>query len=179
MANGEFPTEDEKIEAFERRVRINKWIINGALLSIPVLMIILCAVVTSRREPSSPISSVPALPAPTKASTTPAQTIAGEEKADYQGFSYTFKKEGEKSVALFLPRFLPRDDAIVTGAIKDVVRRSFKDDGLSNARLVDWNASGSPTKAIRMDSKTNVYFTVLVKEDTGEVHSLVVTRTSL
>jgi hypothetical protein len=143
-------------------------------LSILLLSIVLCCACS--KPSNTPIAQPPSTnsASPTRTPSDPLASVP-EKTGKYQDYAYTFKSDGAKTVALFLPRFLPRDDTIVTGAIRDVVKRAYNDDANGSPRLVDQGGS----KAIRMDSKTSAYLTVLVKEDTGEVHSFVVTKTAL
>ena len=127
------------------------------------------------KQSSAPLPSNTVVTEKATATPIPASSPSEEIKADYKGYPYSFKREGDKTVALFVTRFLPRDDTIVTGAIRDVISRSYKDDAGGAPRLVDWNAS----RAIRVDSKTKGYIVVPVKEDTGEIHSLVITQVAL
>lgn len=112
-----------------------------------------------------------------QSSNRPTELSGDEVKAKYLDYEYYYNKDGEKTVAIFVPKFLPRDDKIVLGAIEDVVKRSYKDVGLTNARIV--RAEDGVTNLLRMDSKSSAYLTLFIKEDTGEAHSLVVTRTSV
>lgn len=178
MANQEFPT-DEEVKAWEQSVKIRKWILAGGLISIPVLIILAIIIANTKREPTFPVTTVPSQPIATSPQLSPPQKIEGEEKAEYNGYPYSFKKDGSKTVALFLPRFLPRDDKIFIGATLDVIKRSYQDTANSDARLVDSPAGGTSARMIRFESKKNGYLVLPVKEDTGEIHSLVVTQVPL
>lgn len=139
-------------------------------LSIIVLSLLLgCA---CSQPTNTTASKPPAINSPSPMQT-PNEPLAGgpEKSGDYQGYAYTFKSDGAKTVALFVPKFLPRDDTIVVGAIRDVIKRAYNDDANGSPRLVD--------RAIRVDSKSKGYSVTLVKEDTGEVHSLVITQVAL
>lgn len=130
---------------------------------------------SSGRNPSSEPIGYPSPPpdrtvAPSK--TASPSTPSEEKKAEYRGYRYTYVKEGNTTAALFLPKFLPRDDTIFLGATQDIIRRSYKESVSSNASIVDWNG----TRAIRVDSKNHGYIVVPVKEDTGEINSITVTQ---
>lgn len=73
---------------------------------------------------------------------------------------------------MFVQRFLPRDDTIVVGAIRDVIRRAYKEETRGAPYVVDTTTA----KGIRVDGAKNGYVVVPVKEDTGEIHSLTITR---
>jgi hypothetical protein len=101
----------------------------------------------------------------------------GIQEAKYGTYSYTYKLEGNTAAAAFMPRFLPRDDKIVVGAIRDVIRHAFKEETYGAPYLVDTTTgSGVAVRAVRVDGVKNGFVIVPVKEDTGEVHSLTITR---
>jgi hypothetical protein len=98
------------------------------------------------------------------------------KESEYKGYPYSYKREGDTTVAMFVKRFLPRDDKIVVGAIRDVIRRAYKEEASGTPYLVDTTTTGAATRSIRVDSAKNGYLVVPVKEDTGEIHSLTITR---
>ena len=99
------------------------------------------------------------------------------KEAEYNGYTYSYKREGDTTVAMFVKRFLPRDDTIVVGAIRDVIHRAYKEKASGAPYLVDATTTGgTATRGIRVDSAENGYIVVPVKEDTGEIHSLTITR---
>ena len=152
----------------------------GHVLPLSFLISIVLACAGSSENRNSFDATSVSSPSPTPTSTAasvenPAQKSAGENKAEYRGFPYTFKKDGNKTVALFLPRFLPRDDKTFIGATLDVIKRSYEDTADSNARLVH---SGG-TRLIRLSSKKNGYLVMPVKEDSGEIHSIVIEQIPL
>lgn len=98
------------------------------------------------------------------------------KEAEYNGYTYSYKREGDTSVAMFVKRILPRDDTIVVGAIRDVIHRAYKEKASGAPYLVDATTGGTATRGIRVDSAENGYIVVPVKEDTGEIHSLTITR---
>lgn len=105
------------------------------------------------------------------------QNINQSESADmnearFENYNYNYKKEGEKTVAMFPEKFLPRDDKVVVGAIRDVIKRAYNDNVTSSPSLK--NRGG--VNKIFIESKKSDYYVTLVKEDTGEVHSLIIER---
>jgi len=175
VANQEFPT-DEEIKAWERSVKVRKWILVGGLISIPVLIILAVIIANTKREPTFPVTDIRSQPTATSPQLSPPQRNESGEKAEYSGYQYSFKKEGGKTVALFFPKFLPRDDKIFIGATLDVIKRSYQDAANSDAQLVDSPPDGASARMIRFESKKNGYLVLPVKEDTGEIHSLVITQ---
>lgn len=103
-----------------------------------------------------------------------------EKEGEYNGYHYFYKTEGDSTVALFAKRFLPRDDTIFVGAVRDVIRRVYKEETYGQPRLVNTTTlGGTAVRAIRFDGSKNGYVVIPVKEDTGEVHSLTITRVAL
>lgn len=166
----------------------NKGLI-GALIAGGNLVIIIAICVSSSSKNdssrststsdsySSSAQNLTNLSATPKPSSKAIELKGDETKSKYLSYEFYYTKEGEKTIAIFVPTFLPRDDKIVIGAIEDVVKKSYNDRGLTNPRLVP--AENGTTNLLRMDSKSNAYVTLFVKEDTGEIHSLVITRSTL
>jgi len=99
------------------------------------------------------------------------------KEAEYNGYPYSYKREGDTTIAMFVKRFLPRDDTIVVGAIRDVIRRAYKEETYGAPYVVDTTTtSGTAARAIRVDGAKSGFVVVPVKEDTGEIHSLTITR---
>lgn len=94
------------------------------------------------------------------------------KNARFDNYNYQYKKEGEKTVAIFSEKFLPPDDKVVVNAIRDVIKRAFNEDATSYPSL---KSHGSVNK-IFFQSKKSDYYITLIKEDTGKVHSLIVER---
>jgi hypothetical protein len=64
---------------------------------------------------------------------------------------------------MFVKRFLPRDDSIVVGAIRDVIRRAYKEETRGAPYLVN----ATTARGIRVDGAKNGYIVVPVQEDTA------------
>lgn len=91
-----------------------------------------------------------------------------EVQGAYEDYKYTFRKQGEKVAALFLPKMLPRNDAIFISATRHVIKQAFNEE-----------VSSSPTvagRAIKFSGPSHSFLVVPIKQDTGEVHSLTVER---
>ena len=84
---------------------------------------------------------------------------------EYAGHTYTWSQTSDGVTATFSP-FLPRNDDIVVGAMKHLVNTVYHVD------LADAVAS-LEGRFIVLGSGTQRYRFLLVKEDTGEVHSIV------
>ncbi len=127
-------------------------------------------------SPSSTPS--PSIAANISPSPSPSSATGSDMKeAEYNGYPYSYKREGDTTVAMFVKRFLPRDDTIVVGAIRDVIRRAYKEKTHGEPYLVDTKTTGrTAARGIRVDGAKNGYVVVPVKEDTGEIHSLTITR---
>ncbi len=92
--------------------------------------------------------------------------------AEFGGFSYSFKKDSEKTVATFAPKLLPWDKEIVDGAVRDVIYRSYGD-RVDSAPRVEGTGSA---RTIRISGGKHQYTIVPVTEPSGEIHSLIITR---
>ena len=128
---------------------------------------------------NSPSPTAASSPVETIKPTSPVSSVGNSDmkEAEYNGYTYSYKREGDTTVAMFVKRFLPRDDTIVVGAIRDVIHRAYKEKASGAPYLVDATTTGgTATRGIRVDSAENGYIVVPVKEDTGEIHSLTITR---
>ena len=100
------------------------------------------------------------------------QEISDLGEAKFDDYKYQYKREGERTVAIFAEKFLPRNDTIVVGAIRAVVKQTYNE-----------NLTGSPSlkqqgelNKIYFEGKKSNFYVNLIKQDTGEVHSLVIER---
>lgn len=87
----------------------------------------------SPKSTPSPSVAASIRPAPSTSST----TASDMKEAEYNDYPYNYKRDGDTTVAMFVKRFLPRDDAIVVGAIRDVIRRAYKEETHKVLYLVD------------------------------------------
>ena len=133
----------------------------GSQASVPV---------TSRT--STP--SVPQTPAPPFPQSRNLPPTAGDRPtaAEFKGYTYSYKKDGPKTDAIFGPRLLPPDRDLATGAVADVVERSYGDKVVEAPRLIGSGAE----RTVRVAGKKHQYLVVPVTEPTGEVHSLIITQ---
>ena len=92
--------------------------------------------------------------------------------AEVNGYPYSYKKDGEKTVATFSPKLLPADRDIVAGAIRDVIYRSYGD-RVDSAPHIEGTGSA---KTIRINGSKHQYLIVPTSEPTGEIHSLIITQ---
>jgi len=95
-------------------------------------------------------------------------------EAEFNGYAYSYKKDGQKTVATFVKKLLPPDDKVVIGATWAVIERSYGDKADSAPRLEGTGAE----QVIRVDGKKHGYIVVPIKETTGEIHSLIITQLS-
>ena len=93
-------------------------------------------------------------------------------EAEFDGYSYSYKKDGEKTVATFNAKLLPADRDIVAGAIRDVIYRSYGDKVDSDPHM---EGTGS-ARSIRIAGNKHRYLVVPSSEPTGEIHSLIITQ---
>ena len=96
------------------------------------------------------------------------------KEAKFENYNYQYIKLGEKTVAMFTEKLLPRDDKIVVGAIRSVIEQSYEDNATGSPSLK--NHGGINKMKIHIESKKSDYYVTPVTEDTGEVHSLEIER---
>lgn len=103
----------------------------------------------------------------TKAERETASLFEKEGQGQYLSYKYFYAKEGDQMAVHFSP-FLPRNDATVIGAMKDVISTIYGE------RVVDATPSivtRRGTNLIKLKGDRYSYLFLLIKEDTGEVHS--------
>ena len=93
-------------------------------------------------------------------------------EAEFDGYPYSYKKDGEKTVATFNAKLLPSDRDIVADAIRDVIYRSYGDKVDPDPHM---EGTGS-ARSIRIAGDKHQYVVVPVSEPTGEIHSLIITQ---
>lgn len=91
-------------------------------------------------------------------------------QAEVDGYAYSYKKDGEKTVATFGIKLLPW--GLVAGAIRDVIYRSYGDRVDSAPHIEGTGAE----RSIRITGKKHQYVVVPVRELTGEIDSLIITQ---
>jgi hypothetical protein len=95
-----------------------------------------------------------------------------EKTSRWEKLEYSYKTDGKMTIALFYKNFIPRNDQIFVAATKDVIKKSFKDDATGTPSLAEHDGQSK----VRIDSSKYTYYILPVKQDTGEVHSLVISR---
>jgi guanyl-specific ribonuclease Sa len=90
--------------------------------------------------------------------------------AEVDGYPYSYKKDGEKTVATFDPKLLPW--ASVAAAVRDVINRSYGDKVTAAPRI---EGTGS-AQTISIAGSKHKYIIVPITEPTGEIRSLIITQ---
>lgn len=116
----------------------------------------------------------PADAAPGMASATPATAPAAEGAGSFGRYNFTYLNRGNRTVALFLSPKLPRDDSIFLGATKAVIKAAHNEAVIGEPEMVPWTHEGRPINGLRLTGVRHAYVVIPVKEDTGEIHSLVI-----
>lgn len=105
-----------------------------------------------------------------QATPTPVRDLQ-ELRGRFMNYDYTilFKDDVPKYVATFKP-FLPRNDAVTTGAMLEVVGKVYGKHTLKSLKpqMVLQNGIG----LIMFEGTGRSYYFLLIKEDTGETHSM-------
>ena len=103
-------------------------------------------------------------------SASPSPDAAQERQGTYGSHRFHYVIRDGSAVAIFTP-VLPRDDAKVIGAIQAVVRAAFG----ANIDVLSPALAGQEI-AVKTVGGAATYYAMLVKTDTGEVHSIRVRR---
>lgn len=91
------------------------------------------------------------------------------------GHSYVSVQQGEKTVVTFTP-FLPRNDAVLTGAMRHLAQRLHGTDlGSIQPELRELRDRKGVNAIVFEAGRLDIFF-LPFKEDTGEVHSLLTWR---
>ena len=87
----------------------------------------------------------------------------------YLDYDYLYMEKDNKIVVTFPNKFLPRNDEIVVGAIKNIISISYNETISDNSNPILENRNG--INLIKFNGKKSVYYVQLIKEDTGEINS--------
>ena len=93
-------------------------------------------------------------------------------EADFNGYDYSYKKDDTKTVATFGTKLLPWDSNVVTGAVRDIIGRSYGDEIDSVPHITGTGAA----QTIRITGEKHKYIVVPIQEANGEIRSLIITR---
>lgn len=108
-------------------------------------------------------------------SPTPATSSTAAEQSGRSGsYKFQYRVENDRAVALFLEPMLPRNDAIFVQACRDVIRAAFNAEVSARYDLVANNKSAK--KSVRFQDRSFFYLALPVKEDSGEIHSIVIVK---
>lgn len=93
-------------------------------------------------------------------------------KGNYLDYQYIILNQTEEQTytSTFNP-FLPRNDTVVTGAMLEVINQTFGKHTVKN--LIPQIVERNGKNLIFFEGTTQNYYFLLIKEDTGEVHSFV------
>lgn len=130
------------------------------------------AVSTPASPTATPFLSNAAAPPVSSGRNLPPEGGDKPTKAEVDGYPYSYKKDGEKTVATFGAKLLPWDRDILAGAIRDIIYRSYGD-RVDSAPHIEGTGSA---QTIRIAGSKHQYVVVPVREPTGEIHSLIITR---
>jgi len=129
-------------------------------------------VATPASPTTTPFVSNAAAPPVSRVKSLPPEGGDRPTEAEVDGYPYSYKKDGEKTVATFGAKLLPSDRDIVAGAIRDVIYRSYGDKVDPDPHM---EGTGS-ARSIRIAGSKHQYLIVPISEPTGEIHSLIITQ---
>ena len=121
---------------------------------------------------STPVVSNAAAPPVSRVKSLPPEGGDKPTAAEYNGYQYSFTKDGEKTVATFGPKPLPADKGIIVDAMRDVIFRSYGDKVDSAPRVEGTGAA----RSIHITGNKHEYVVVVGRDQpNGEIHSLIIT----
>jgi hypothetical protein len=91
-----------------------------------------------------------------------------EDSGELADLKYTLSRKGEKTVALFLPKMIPRNDEWMILATTKVINHAYGERVVGRPK-----ADGIH---IVYPGETHKFSVTIIKEDTGEIHTLVIER---
>lgn len=98
------------------------------------------------------------------------QSPIEQETGKYLDYSYTIlRKEGEPISVISFQPFLARDDTILIGAMREIIKQIYGENRLKKMTPTVVNKDG--TNLLMFEGIEKNYYFLIVKEDTGEVHS--------
>jgi hypothetical protein len=118
-------------------------------------------------------------PTPTVAATasTPVADEAAQEIKEGSGkfnqYKFSYKRTGGQVEASFKSPRLPRSDAVVVAAAREVIIAAYADKSENFPRPILWNYQGAEVNAIYLEADNFEYVFVPVKTGGGEIDSLV------
>ncbi|HMJ07532.1 MAG TPA: hypothetical protein VK468_00915 [Pyrinomonadaceae bacterium] len=129
------------------------------------------AVPAASKTPTPFVSETAALPV---SRIKPLPPTGGDKpiEAKFNGFAYSYKKDGTKTVATFGTKLLPWDRDVAAGAIRDIIDRSYGDKLDSVPQIAGTGAE----QTIRIAGQKHEYVVVLIREANGEIRSLIITQ---
>jgi len=89
----------------------------------------------------------------------------------YLDYDYTYMEKDNKIAVIFPNKLLPRNDDIVVGAIKYFITTAYNETISDNSKPTLENRNG--INLIKIKGNKSDYYVQLMKEDTGEVNSIV------
>jgi hypothetical protein len=132
------------------------------------------------QQTAVPAASATAMPPTSAATGLPAPRLrplppAGGDKpvdAEFNGYKYFYKRDDAKTVATFAARPLPLETELISGAVRDVVDRSYRD----KLDVIPEISAAAAEETLRITGRKHNYILVLIRERQGEVRSLMITQ---
>lgn len=121
---------------------------------------------------ASPISTPSGPPPSSQVKSLPPEGGDVPRPAEFNGYSYAYKKDATKTVATFAAKLLPADNDLIFGAVRDVIARSYGDKVGSAPRLAGSGAS----QTLRIAGKKHEYVIVPVSDPNGKIRALIITQ---
>jgi len=99
------------------------------------------------------------------------ENTLSSKSGKYRDYDYTYMEKDNKIAVIFPNKLLPRNDDIVVGAIKYFITTAYNETISDNSKPTLENRNG--INLIKIKGNKSDYYVQLMKEDTGEVNSIV------
>lgn len=118
----------------------------------------------------APVNAAPTGPSPDVVAAAQAKK-AGSGK--FNQYKFTYQRTGDQVEASFKSPRLPRQDAVVVAAAREVIVVAYEDKSDNFPRPILWNYQGADVNAIYLEADKFEYVFVPVRADGGEINALV------
>lgn len=99
------------------------------------------------------------------------ENTLSSKSGKYLDYDYTYMEKDNKIAVIFPNKLLPRNDDIVVGVIKYFITTAYNETISDNSKPSLENRNG--INLIKIKGNKSDYYVQLMKEDTGEVNSIV------
>ncbi len=102
-----------------------------------------------------------------------AAQVVKEGSGKFNQYKFSYKRTGDEVEASFKSPRLPRSDALVVAAAREVIVTAYEDKSENFPRPILWNYQGADVNAIYLEADNFEYVFVPAKTDGGKIDSLI------